>query len=161
MRNKVFSPWLICSGLLINGLLFSNVSGEESSGEKKASDAVDQAGIEALKPQTVCPLTGGGINKEAYTDYKGERIYFCCMGCEPRFWKNPEKSLQKMKENGEMSETLDPVKVQPKCPVNGETIDPAIYTDHNGKRFFFCCEKCRKKFTKNPEKFIKKMEGNK
>ena len=54
----------------------------------------------APQPQTTCPVLGGKINKEVYTDYKGQRIYFCCQGCDVEFKKDPEKYLQKMKEQG-------------------------------------------------------------
>jgi len=162
MKRILFPLWFI-TFYLMNTVLwsYSIAYSQETGNEDTQNSTADQTETEVLKPQKICPLTGGAINKEAYTDYKGQRIYFCCMGCEPRFWKNPEKSLQKMKESGEMAETLDPVKIQPKCPVSGEDIDPAMYTDHNGKRIFFFNEKSRKKFNKNPEKFIKKMKSEK
>ena len=56
--------------------------------------------LAAAQPQTTCPVLGGKINKQVYTDYKGQRIYFCCQGCDAQFKKNPEKYLQKMKEQG-------------------------------------------------------------
>jgi YHS domain-containing protein len=56
-------------------------------------------------PQTKCPVLGGDINKQVYADYKGKRIYFCCAGCDQEFEKNPEKYLQKLKEEGV---TLEP-----------------------------------------------------
>jgi YHS domain-containing protein len=52
------------------------------------------------KPQTVCPVLGGEINKEYFTDYKGNRIYFCCPSCEYTFKKDAEKFLKKMKDEG-------------------------------------------------------------
>ncbi len=33
-----------------------------------------------------------------------------------------------------------------------------IYTDHKGKRIYFCSKGCREKFKNNPEKYIKKLE---
>jgi len=54
----------------------------------------------APQAQTTCPVLGGKINKEAYADYKGQRVYFCCQGCDAEFKKDPEKYLQKMKEQG-------------------------------------------------------------
>ena len=56
--------------------------------------------LAAAQPQTTCPVLGGKINKQVYTDYKGQRIYFCCQGCDAQFKKNPEKYLKKMKEQG-------------------------------------------------------------
>jgi YHS domain-containing protein len=50
--------------------------------------------------QTKCPVLGGNIDKQVFADYKGQRIYFCCRGCDAEFKKNPEKYLQKLKEAG-------------------------------------------------------------
>jgi YHS domain-containing protein len=52
------------------------------------------------KPQTVCPVLGGKIDKNVYTDYQGKRIYFCCSGCIDEFKKNPAKYLKQMEEQG-------------------------------------------------------------
>jgi YHS domain-containing protein len=52
------------------------------------------------QPQTVCPVLGNKINKDVHTDYKGERVYFCCSGCVGTFQKTPEKYLKKMEEQG-------------------------------------------------------------
>ena len=55
--------------------------------------------------QTKCPVLAGDINKQVYADYKGKRIYFCCSGCDKEFKKDPEKYMQKLKEQGV---TLEP-----------------------------------------------------
>jgi YHS domain-containing protein len=52
------------------------------------------------KPQTTCPVLGGKVDKQVYVDYKGQRIYFCCKGCDAEFRKDPEKYLKKMEEQG-------------------------------------------------------------
>ncbi len=52
------------------------------------------------KAQEVCPVMGGKINKDIYTDYQGMRVYFCCPVCVDMFKKDPESYLKKMKEAG-------------------------------------------------------------
>jgi len=52
------------------------------------------------KPQTVCPVLKGNVDKNIYVDYKGQRIYFCCKGCDAEFKKDPEKYLKKMESQG-------------------------------------------------------------
>jgi YHS domain-containing protein len=52
------------------------------------------------KPQTTCPIMGGEINKEVYTDYEGKRVYFCCPGCLPEFKKDPAKYIKKLEDAG-------------------------------------------------------------
>jgi YHS domain-containing protein len=54
----------------------------------------------SVRAQTKCPVLGGNIDKQVFADYKGQRIYFCCRGCDAEFKKNPEKYLQKLKEAG-------------------------------------------------------------
>lgn len=56
--------------------------------------------------QTTCPVMGGMINTNLYADYKGERVYFCCMGCPPQFEKDPEKFIKKMKKMGQEPEKI-------------------------------------------------------
>jgi len=46
-------------------------------------------------------------------------------------------------------------KPQATCPVMGEHIDKKVYTDHKGKRIYFCCPGCINVFKKEPEKYIK------
>jgi YHS domain-containing protein len=57
------------------------------------------------KPQTLCPVLAGNIDKNVYVDYQGKRIYFCCKGCDAEFKKDPEKYLKKLQEEGV---TLEP-----------------------------------------------------
>ncbi len=52
------------------------------------------------KPQTVCPVMGDPINKNIFTDYQGNRIYFCCDGCPSEFNKNPRKYMKVLKDSG-------------------------------------------------------------
>lgn len=57
-------------------------------------------GAAAPMVQTACPVLSGKINRDIYVDYKGERIYFCCKGCDVEFKKDPEKYMKKMREQG-------------------------------------------------------------
>ena len=56
--------------------------------------ADDKIPLESV--QKKCPVMGGDINKNIYTDYKGRRIYFCCESCKKSFGEDPEKYLKKM-----------------------------------------------------------------
>ncbi len=61
---------------------------------------------QAGKTQAACPVLGNKVNKDLYVDYKGQRIYFCCPQCIPVFQKDPEKYLQKMREQGVYPEPI-------------------------------------------------------
>jgi YHS domain-containing protein len=58
------------------------------------------------KAQTLCPIMGGPIDKTAYADYEGKRVYFCCAGCKSEFLKDPKKHIQKMESQGIVLETV-------------------------------------------------------
>jgi Cu(I)/Ag(I) efflux system membrane fusion protein len=46
--------------------------------------------------QTTCPVMGGPIDPNVYTEYKGKRVYFCCKGCDKKFLENPEQYIDKL-----------------------------------------------------------------
>ena len=50
-------------------------------------------------------------------------------------------------------------KPQETCPVMGGKINKSLYADYEGKRVYFCCAGCIAPFNKEPEKFIKQLEG--
>jgi len=50
------------------------------------------------------------------------------------------------------------------CPVSGKEIKKAeakASYEYQGKMYYFCCEKCKEKFMKNPEKYIHKKAEEK
>jgi YHS domain-containing protein len=62
------------------------------------------------KPQALCPVLAGNVDKSVYADYKGKRIYFCCKGCDTEFKKDPEKYMKKLEDAGV---TLEPAPAAP------------------------------------------------
>lgn len=52
------------------------------------------------KPQTVCPVMGGKINKAQYADVEGVRIYVCCKGCIDVIKADPKKHIDQLKADG-------------------------------------------------------------
>ena len=110
------------------------------------------AAEQTSKAQVVCPVMGGKIDKKVYTDFQGQRVYFCCPGCIGAFKKEPEKYLKKTAEAGVVLES-----VQTKCPVMGGKINKKICADYKGRRVYFCCQGCVEPFKKEPEKYLTKL----
>jgi len=47
--------------------------------------------------QTTCPVSGKELEaREAFVDYDGRRIYFCCEMCPPRFAADPAKYIGRL-----------------------------------------------------------------
>ncbi len=61
----------------------------QPAGEPTAGDA-------AAIVQQRCPVMGGQINPELFVEYRGQRVYFCCAGCETPFLEDPAKYLDKL-----------------------------------------------------------------
>jgi len=57
-------------------------------------------GTACAKPQEICPVMGGKVNKSLYADHNGKRVYFCCAGCIAPFNKEPEKYIQQLEAEG-------------------------------------------------------------
>jgi YHS domain-containing protein len=48
---------------------------------------------------------------------------------------------------------------QKTCPVMGGPIDPGVYTDHEGRRVYFCCPGCIDTFKQEPEAYLAKIDA--
>ncbi len=97
----------------------------------------------------VDPVCGMQLKKEEAEisyQYNGKTYYFCMEGCKDKFVKNPEQYVN-----------IDKAFVT--CPVSGEEFDvskAAGSYEYEGKTYYFCCEGCKEKFLKDPEKYTKK-----
>ena len=70
-------------------------TGCKKKSEPAASAEIKQVVSEAIEQKT-CPVMGGAINKELYTEYKEKEVYFCCAGCKEKFDADPEKYISKL-----------------------------------------------------------------
>jgi YHS domain-containing protein len=105
--------------------------------------------------QTTCPVAGEKLkNRETFIDCQGQRIYLCCPGCKPSFLKNPEAAFEKFEKEGVVLEN-----VQKTCPVCDAPVDPksSQLINYKGRRIFFGCPGCDKKFLADPDKYLEKL----
>ena len=128
--------------------------GHEEHGhvEKTAVDS------ENAPAQETCPVMGGVVNEKLYEDYQGKRVYFCCEGCREPFKKDPEKYIKVLEEKGEHIEQVSEMIPQKTCPVMGAPINKEVYSDHDGRRVYFCCAGCIETFRVNPAKYLEKLK---
>lgn len=110
----------------------------------------------------VCPVMGTKIpdvtKASGKSVYKGKTYYFCCAGCKPQFDKSPEKYIK---------QTTSATKNAPKvtssvCPVTNTRIadvtKAAAKSQYKGKTYYFCCNKCKGQFDKDPAKYTNKKK---
>lgn len=44
----------------------------------------------AMSVNRTCPIMGSPVKQDNYTMYKGEKVAFCCKGCDQKFEKMTE-----------------------------------------------------------------------
>lgn len=76
-----------------------------AAGESEDSNTHDHSNVvesEQTQPiNSYCPvMLGRKVDPEIYSDYKGERVYFCCANCKASFEQNPEKYLALLPQFG-------------------------------------------------------------
>ena len=57
--------------------------------------------------QTTCPMGCGPVDKSAYADHDGKRVYFCSKKCAGHFVKSAHEHIQKMEASGVKLEKID------------------------------------------------------
>ena len=88
--------------LMLNGCKKSEPAPAETSTETMAmkdnaamaEDAAKE--VVAAAEQTTCPIMDAPINKALFTEYKGNKVYFCCDGCKEKFEEAPEQYIAKL-----------------------------------------------------------------
>ncbi len=69
-----------------------------------------------------------------------------------------EHSEDAMAEVAETASADTNAAEQTTCPVmDGRAIDKNIFVEYNGKKVYFCCAMCEKKFNADPEKYTAKL----
>ena len=135
----------LLSTIMTAGMILFGVSG-------MAQDKSPQKPME-LKKQTHCPVMGGEIDSTVFTDIQGQRVYHCCPDCISKIKADPDKYFKKAAAEGVLFENI-----QKTCPVSGESIDKSKFIDYEGRRIYFCCNKCIGDFKKDPGKFLSQMD---
>jgi len=48
------------------------------------------------------------------------------------------------------------------CPImQKEASDPDLFVDYKGERVYLCCTKCKKRFAKDPDKYLQRVKAAK
>lgn len=45
------------------------------------------------------------------------------------------------------------------CPISEDEVNPEVSAVFEGKKYYFCCKSCLKKFEKNPQKYLAGMKS--
>lgn len=126
-------------------IMAAGVSAEEKAAKTEAKE---------MKSQTRCPVMGGKIDSTEYTDIQGQRVYHCCAGCSEKLVADPDKYFQKAAAQGVVFENI-----QTACPVTGKEHSHKIMTNYDGRVVYFASEEAKKEFAKDPDKYLKVLDG--
>lgn len=89
-----------------------------------------------------CIVAASKDAKEANAvDYKGGKVFFCCMNCPKAFSADTAKFAAKA--NAQLVATGQAK--QEKCPLSGGALDTATKITVAGADVCFCCDKCQAK----------------
>lgn len=91
-KRKQFGAIFLLGALLFGGMVVLDGCKKSEPASPAETKEISSAAIE----QTTCPVMGGAINKDLFTEYKGKKVYFCCAGCKEQFEKDPEKYIAKL-----------------------------------------------------------------
>ena len=93
---KIANSPITFLAVIVAGAIFIAGCGKQQAAEPKEDTAAPAATQTAQTAQKICPVLGGAIVKNMYTDYQGRRVYFCCAECKVKFSKQPDKYLAKL-----------------------------------------------------------------
>ncbi|MFC2163938.1 YHS domain-containing protein [Acidobacteriota bacterium] len=138
---------MIKKSIFIIFILLLTVALVSAAADKKSND-------ETVK----CAVSGEKIKKseaKSSYEYKGKTYYFCCDNCKESFVKEPEKYVKKMGHPEHAYHEHDGMVVDPVCNMEFKKEKAKATHEYNGKTYYFCTEKCKDKFVKNPGQYVR------
>jgi YHS domain-containing protein/rRNA maturation protein Nop10 len=105
-------------------------------------------------PMVKCPCCGEWMHANPMMMYRMQ--HEMCPMCGGPMDKEHMKAMMEKMGAGGMMEGRE--MMQTTCPISGKPIDKKFYTDHMGKRIYFCSAACIDEFKKDPEKHMAKMK---
>ena len=101
--------------------------------------AADEVKLEGVK----CIMNPKAAAKaETGVDYKGGKVYFCCMNCPKKF----DATKNAVAANNQLVATKQAK--QEKCPLTGRALAADQKVTINGAEVAFCCGNCKGKVEK-------------
>lgn len=107
--------------------------------------AADEVKLDGVK----CFVNPKAAAKAANSaDYKGGKVFFCCMNCPKAFAADNAKFAARA--NHQLVATGQAK--QSKCPFTGEDVDTATKITVEGAAVCFCCDMCKAKAGESKDK---------
>lgn len=101
--------------------------------------AADEVKLEGIK----CIMNPKAAAKaETGVDYKGGKVFFCCMNCPKKF----DETKNAVAANHQLVATKQAK--QEKCPLTGRALNAEQKVTVNGAEVTFCCPNCKGKVAK-------------
>lgn len=100
-----------------------------------------------MAEQGSCPVCGKPVDRDFSVTHEGQKVYFASRRCIETFKNTPESYLV------EVYLEVYPQQVQVKCPVTGNPIDPQVFTEFKGRRIYYCCTSCDRRFRADPDRY--------
>src|SRR5205085_4747893 len=73
-------------------------------------------------------------------------------------FKEPAEKKEEKKEEKKDEKKADGKAINAKCPLSGKDVDAAKTFEYKKQLIGFCCDNCKAKFEKEPEKYIEKVK---
>ena len=99
--------------------------------------AADEIKLDDVK----CVVANKPAKAGTEVDYKGGKVFFCCMNCPKAFAADTAKFAAKA--NHQLAATKQAK--QSACPLSGEAVDASTAIKVQGVEIAFCCGMCKGK----------------
>lgn len=119
--------------------------------KKFAAKAHHQLATTGQMVQVACPYSGKAVDPDTAIEVAGVKVAFCCKECKGKTEKADDKVALVF---GDIEKGFT---LQTECPISGKAIDVTKTAEYEGKKVYFCCDKCPAAFKADPKKYLDKL----
>jgi len=130
--------------------------GQVEGKEHKATETkAQEVKADKEKDWPKCPVMGEPVDFSVRIVTDDGPVYFCCPMCIEDYQKEPAKFSKELEAQREMLAKREGVQIS--CPLSGKPIDKKVSFEKDSKTVYFCCDKCRTRYAKDPAKYAAKL----
>ena len=94
----------------------------------------------------ICKMDVDIATATLVSEYNGRQYYFCAQYCKDTFDADPEK----YKDEDIREPKIPDIAIDPICKMDVVTASSELFSDYEGKRYYFCAPYCKETFDADP-----------
>ncbi len=150
MRQRIVTTGLI----LLLGTAAGLATAKPGDDKEAGKDTPTTKPAKDRRAPVLCPVTDQPVQRDICEHFRGRWVYFATDEARKKFLENPYEYADGVRQQWDADHAL---RLQVKCPVTGEPVEPGIYVGRGEDAIYFATEDARDKWLLSSKPYERRL----